>query len=249
MEIKGFIPNTMLDWEGKLASTVFTPGCNFRCPFCQNPDLVLRPERLEAVPLESVRDYIYDRQGWVDGVCVTGGEPCMNADLPGLLAAFKGLGVGVKLDTNASFPDMLERLLSEELVDYISVDVKAPLEPAAYGKAIGVRAGQLLVQVERGIEIVRGCGLDHEFRTTVVPMIHGPEEVGRIAEYLAGEDRYVLQHFSPRETLDPRYSSLRPFTDTDMERMLAEARRWIPGAFVRGAPESHDSGSDTVPRL
>lgn len=247
MEIKGFIPNSMLDWEGVLAGTVFLPGCNFRCPFCQNPDLVLRPGTVESVPLGAVLDYVSDREGWIEGVCVTGGEPCLCGDLTGLLAAFKGLGVGVKLDTNASFPEMLELLLEEELVDYIAVDVKAPLEPGPYRVATGVDAERLLPRVERGIELVRGCGLGHEFRTTVVPMMHGPAEVGRIAEYLEGEERYVLQHFNPRETLDPRYSSLRPFTEEDMEAMLAEARRWIPGATVRGAPESHGMGSDSIP--
>lgn len=194
------------------------------------------------MPLETVLDYVSDRGGWVDGVCVTGGEPCLNEDLPGMLAAIKALGVGVKLDTNASFPEMIDLLLEEDLLDFISVDVKAPPEPAAYGKAIGVEAGELLRRVERGIRTVRECGLDHEFRTTVVPIIHGPVEVARIAEYLAGEERYVLQHFSPGETLDPRYSSLRPFSGDDMERMLEEARRWIPGTKARGAPESHVPG-------
>lgn len=246
MDIKGFIPNTMLDWEGMLASTVFLPRCNFRCPFCQNPDLVLHPERLQTVPLEAVRDYLSDNKGWVDGVCVTGGEPCMNDDLPGLLAAFKGMGVGVKLDTNASYPDMLERLLEDSLLDFVSVDVKAPMDALRYGRAIGVQAGGLVRRVDRGIRIVRESGLEHEFRTTVVPILHGPEEVAGIAEYLAGEERYVLQYFSPRETLDPRYSSLRPFNEEDMERMLEEARRWIPGTRVRGAPEGHSSAGDSA---
>jgi pyruvate formate lyase activating enzyme len=236
LEIKGFIPNTMLDWEGMLASTLFLPRCNFRCPYCQNPDLVLHPERLETVPLDSVKFYITEREGWVDGVCITGGEPCMHPDLPGLCAELKSLGVGVKLDTNGSIPDMLAHLLEEKLIDYVSIDVKAPLEPAAYRLATGTDRADVLELVERSIGMVRTSDVAHEFRTTVVPMMHGPSEVARMAEYLSGEERYVLQYFSPKDTIDPRYSSLRPFTEEDMEGMLAEARRFIPGTVVRGAP-------------
>lgn len=236
LEIKGFIPNTMLDWEGLLASTVFLPRCDFRCPFCQNPELVLHPERLETVPLEVIKDYIGERRGWVDGVCITGGEPCLHEDLPVLCREFKAEGIAVKLDTNGSVPAMLERLLEEGVLDYVSMDVKAPLEAGPYKVATGVDRPDLLELVTRSIDIVRVSGLEHEFRTTVVPMMHGPGEVARIAEYLEGEERFVLQHFSPRDTLDPRFSSLRPFTEDDMETMLAEARRFVPGTVVRGAP-------------
>ena len=240
LELKGFIPNTMLDWEGMLASTIFLPRCNFRCPFCHNPDLVLHPERLETVPLSAVKDYLAEREGWVDGVCITGGEPCLHDDLPELCASLKAEGVGVKLDTNGSIPEMLERLLADGLIDYVSVDVKAPLEPGPYRLATGVDREDLLELVERSIRTVRASGLEHEFRTTVVPMMHGPAEVGRIAEYLQGEKRYVLQHFSPRDTIDPRFSSLRPFTEEDMQNMLVQALRFVPGTVVRGAPAGLD---------
>jgi pyruvate formate lyase activating enzyme len=236
LEIKGFIPNTMLDWEGMLASTIFLPRCNFRCPFCQNPDLILHPERLQTVPLSAVREYISEREGWVDGVCITGGEPCLHDDLPDLCVALKVEGVGVKLDTNGSLPEMLERVLTEGLVDYVSMDVKAPLEPGPYRIATGVDRADLLETVSRSIDLLRRSEVEHEFRTTVVPMMHGPDEVGRMAKYLAGEERFVLQHFSPRETLDPRFGSLRPFTEEDMDLMLKEARRFVPGTVVRGAP-------------
>jgi len=236
LDIKGFIPTTMLDWDGMLASTVFLPRCNLRCPFCQNPELVLHPETLETVPMSEVRDFILDREGWIEGVCITGGEPCMHADLPELCSELKSLGVGVKLDTNASFPDALDRLIRDGLVDYVAVDIKAPPEPAAYRVATGCDRSDLLNDVLRGVEVLRGSDVGREFRTTVVPMLHGPEEVARIAEFLAGEELFVLQHFSPKATLDPRFSELRPFTEDDMAGMLEEARRFIPGTVVRGAP-------------
>lgn len=240
LEIKGFIPNTMLDWEGMLASTVFLPRCNFRCPFCQNPDLVIHPECLETVPLSLIEEYLREREGWVEGICITGGEPCLHPDLPELCARIKELGLGVKLDTNGSLPDMLERLLVEELVDYVSMDVKAPLESGPYRLATANDEHDLLDRVLRSIELLRARGIEREFRTTVVPMIHGPAEVARIAAALEGEKRYVLQHFSPKATIDPRFASLRPFTDEDMETMLAEARRFIPTTTVRGAAAGMD---------
>lgn len=238
LEIKGFIPNTMLDWEGMLASTLFLPRCNFKCPFCQNPDLVLHPERLETVPFSVVRDFIIEREGWIEGVCITGGEPCMNEDLPELCGRLKDLGVGVKVDTNGGFPGMLERLLNEGLADYIAMDVKAPLEPGPYRIATGVDRPDMLESVRQSVEILRGSGVEREFRTTVVPLVHSPADVARIAEALEGEGRYALQHFSPKATLDPRYAELKPFTDEQMQTMLEQAQRFIPGAVVRGAPQA-----------
>jgi pyruvate formate lyase activating enzyme len=236
LEIKGFIPNTMLDWEGMLASTLFLPRCNFRCPFCQNAELVLRPERLETVPFDVIADYLRDRAGWVEGVCITGGEPCLHEELPRLCADLKAEGVKVKLDTNGSLPDVLADLLADGLIDYVSMDVKAPIEPGPYKIATGIDRPDVTVQVAKSIEILRMAPVEHDFRTTVVPMMHGPTEVARIAEYLKGEPRFVLQHFSPRDTLDPRFSALKPFTDEDMQIMLKQAQQFVPGTVVRGAP-------------
>lgn len=238
LEIKGFIPNTMLDWEGMLASTIFLPRCNFRCPFCQNGELVLHPERLETVPFSVISDYLRDRSGWVDGVCITGGEPCLHDGLPGLCADLRAQGVKVKLDTNGSIPGVLESLLDDGLIDYVSMDIKAPLETGPYRIATGIDKADLVDLVRLSIDMLRSSGLEHEFRTTVVPLMHGPSEVARIAEQLEGEGRFVLQHFSPRDTLDPRFSALRPFTDEDMKAMLKQAQQYVPGATVRGAPAS-----------
>ena len=228
----------MLDWEGMLASTLFLPRCNFKCPFCQNPDLVLHPERLETVPFSLVREFIIEREGWIDGVCITGGEPCMRDGLPELCRQLKDLGVGVKVDTNGSFPGMLELLFSKGLVDYVAMDVKAPLEPGRYRLATGVDLPGILDDVRRSIELIRGSGVEREFRTTVVPLMHSPSDVAIIAEMLEGEQRYVLQHFSPKATIDPRYAELKPFTEEDMQAMLEQARRFVPGAVVRGAPQA-----------
>ncbi|MHB8894833.1 MAG: anaerobic ribonucleoside-triphosphate reductase activating protein [Candidatus Geothermincolia bacterium] len=236
LEIKGFIPNTMLDWEGMLASTLFLPGCNFRCPFCQNAELVLHPERLETVPFAVIADYLRERAGWIEGVCITGGEPCLHEGLEQLCVDLRAQGVKVKLDTNGSLPHKLEELIDRGLIDYVSMDIKAPVEPGPYKIATGIDNPNMITRVIQSIEILQTAPVEHEFRTTVVPMMHGPAEVAKIAEYLAGERRFVLQHFSPRDTLDPRFSSLRPFTDEDMQTMLKQAQQYIPGTVVRGAP-------------
>lgn len=230
----------MLDWEGMLASTVFLPRCNFRCPFCQNPDLVLHPERLETVTMDELREFLAEREGWIEGVCITGGEPCLHADLPEFCAQLKGLGLGVKLDTNGSIPGMLESLLGEGLVDYLAMDVKAPLEKGPYRIAAGNDGPDLLDLIWKSIEIIRSSGVAHEFRTTVVPLMHGPAEVAKIAEALSGDERLVLQNFSPKITLDPRFSELRPFTDEDMGKMLGEARVFVRDTVIRGAPVGLD---------
>lgn len=240
LEIKGFIPNTMLDWEGTLASTLFLPRCNFRCPFCQNPDLVLHPERLETVPFSLIEEYFIEREGWIDGACITGGEPCLHEDLPELCRKIKSLGIGVKVDTNGSMPEMLEALIMEGLVDFISMDIKASLEPGPYRVASGNNEPDLLRRIWESIKIIKGSSIEREFRTTVVPMMHGPSDIAVIAESIGEKEKYILQNFSPKETLDPRYSSLRPFTEDDMESMLEEARKFIPGTFARGAAAGMD---------
>ena len=238
LEIKGFIPNTMLDWAGMLASTLFLPRCNFKCPFCQNPDLVLHPERLETVPFSVVSEFVVERAGWIEGVCITGGEPCMHDDLPELCGRLRDLGVGVKVDTNGSFPEMLELLLSKGLVDYVAMDVKAPLEPGRYRTATGVDRPDTIDKLRRSIELIRSSDVEREFRTTVVPLMHSASDVASIAEMLEGEERYTLQHFSPKATIDPRYAELKPFTEDDMLAMLEQAQRFVPGAVVRGAPQA-----------
>ncbi|MDD5448732.1 MAG: anaerobic ribonucleoside-triphosphate reductase activating protein [Actinomycetota bacterium] len=230
------MPNTMLDWEGVLASTIFLPGCNFRCPYCQNPDLVLHPKALQTVSLSVIEQAIAESDGWVEGVCITGGEPCMHKGIGDLCEELRKLGVKVKLDTNGSFPQVLEELVFGKFVDYVAMDIKAPLEESRYKISTGVSGGGIVEKVKRSIEIVQDSGVDHEFRTTVVPMIHSPEHIGKIAGFLEGEKRYFLQYFSPRETLDPRFTKLKPFTSEQMEEFAREARKSVPEVTVRGAP-------------
>lgn len=230
----------MLDWEGMLASTIFLPLCNFRCPYCQNPELVLHPENLNSVPYSVLHEFFADRAGWIEGACITGGEPCVHKDLPEFCSKLKEEGIGVKLDTNGSFPEMLESLIDNELIDYVAMDIKAPLEEKAYKLASGNSSERLVESVDKSIDIIMNSGIEHEFRTTVVPMIHGPSEVEKIAEHIKDAQKYFLQYFSPKCTLNSRFSSLKPFTEEDMNSMLKAALAHFPGTSIRGAPAGMD---------
>ncbi|MBN1289230.1 MAG: anaerobic ribonucleoside-triphosphate reductase activating protein [Actinobacteria bacterium] len=230
----------MLDWEGMLASTIFLPRCNFRCPYCQNPELVLNPESLDSVPYSVLHEFFADRAGWIEGICITGGEPCLHEDLPELCSKLKGEGIGVKLDTNGSFPDMLGTLINDKLIDYVAMDVKAPLETTAYRNSSGNKRDDLVQLIDKSIDIIMSSGIKHEFRTTVVPMIHSPSEIEKIAMRIRGAQKYYLQYFSPGTTLDSRYSSLKPFTEDDMNTMLDAALKHFPGSSLRGASAGMD---------
>lgn len=240
LEIKGFIPNTMLDWEGMLASTVFLPRCNFRCPYCQNPELVLHPEELVSVPYSTLEEYFRKRKGWIEGVCITGGEPCLHKDLPELCLKIKEEDIGVKLDTNGSYPDMLKSLIKDGVIDYVAMDVKASLDQKAYCYSSGNSQENLVDLIKESINTIINSGIDHEFRTTVVPMIHTPTEIANIAQQIDGAKRYYLQYFSPKATLDPRFETLKPFTEEDMNGMLDAATTYFPGTSVRGAAAGMD---------
>jgi pyruvate formate lyase activating enzyme len=233
-EIKNFVPLSCVDWDGKVSAVIFLPNCNFRCPFCYNTTLVLNPEKLETKPFEEIRKHLRKNKGWLDGIVITGGEPTINEMLPDFCEKIKELELGVKLDTNGTNPAMVERLVEEELVDYIALDVKAPLKVEAYSKAVGVDAGNLLAKVEKTIQILLKDSLDYEFRTTLVPTIHGEEDVEQICGKIQGCRKYVLQNFlGDVETLDPKLRNVKPFSSAEMERFLELAKKKVPNTLQR----------------
>jgi pyruvate formate lyase activating enzyme len=233
-EIKNFVPLSCVDWDGKVSAVVFLPNCNFRCPFCYNTALVLNPEKLETKPFEEIQQHLRKNKGWLDGIVITGGEPTINEMLHNLCEKIKKLGLGVKLDTNGTNPAMVERLVEEELVDYVALDVKAPLNVAAYSKASGVNAENLLAKVEKTIQILLDGLVDYEFRTTLVPTIHGEEDVEQICGKIKGCKKYVLQNFlGDVETLDPKLRIVKPFSTAEMERFLELAKKKVPNTLQR----------------
>ena len=236
MEIKGFIDVSFADWDGKISSVIFLPNCNFRCPFCHNLNLVLNPEKIDTIPFGYVEDQLDRQRGWTDGVCITGGEPTLHSRLPELFLRLKKMGFLVKLDTNGTNPSMLKKLVKNGLIDYVAMDVKAPLTVEKYSKAIGVKAEKLLENVKESVEILLGSKMDYEFRTTVVPRLHEEDDIKQICRSLKGCKKYFLQKFDVslgKETINPEFIKLKPFTDEDMQKFLAVAQKLIPNAKLR----------------
>lgn len=192
MNVQGLQKLTLLDFPGHTACTVFTGGCNMRCPFCHNSPLVLEPDASSPFTEQDVFDLLKKRKGILDGVAVTGGEPLLQRDLARFLARVKDEGFLVKLDTNGSFPDRLAELLDAGLVDYVAVDIKNSREK--YPLTCGVKNFNVS-SVEKTVGLLMRGTVGYEFRTTVVKGYHGTEDIRAIAEWIAGADKYFLQAF------------------------------------------------------
>lgn len=219
---------TLLDYPGRVACTVFLGGCNFRCPFCHNFELVdgrMRPLMDDTALLS----FLSGRRGLLDGVCVSGGEPLLAPGLPELLRGIKALGFAVKLDTNGTSPAALSRLVSDGLVDYVAVDVKN--SPGRYAETAGV-ADVDVGSVRETIGLLNGGAVDGEFRTTVAAELHDVESIRGAARMIAGARRYFLQPFVDRDTV-PRRGLSAPDGET-LGAMLAAARESVPSAEIRG---------------
>ncbi len=229
LRIKGLVRTSLIEFPGHIAAVVFTGGCNFRCPYCQNADLVADPAGLPDIPVAEVLAFLDQRRGFVDGVVVSGGEPTLQPGLPAFLRAVRALGFATKLDTNGSRPDVLRALLAEGLLDYLALDLKAPV--GRYERAVGVAAG---AAVGESIRLILAAGVPHEFRTTVVPGIVTPADVPEMARTIAGAQRYYLQQFRPAGTLDPAYERVTPYPPAVLHQMAQVARAWVP-TTVRGA--------------
>jgi pyruvate formate lyase activating enzyme len=231
VEIKGLEKFAPLDFPGFIASTVFLGGCNFRCPFCHNADLVLRPQTLASMPLDCFITYLDSRRGWLEGICVSGGEPLLEEDLEVLLRLIKDRDLLVKLDTNGSLPDKLDELIRSRLVDRVAMDVKAPLARYKQITRSGVAEGDIV----RSLEIVRGCGLPSVFRTTLVPGLVGERDLLEIAQMLHGAPLFQIQQFSGRNTIDKNYLQIQPYPRDEVERLAGLIRPYFGEVRVVGA--------------
>ncbi len=219
MEIGGLQKLTLIDYPGRLAATVFIIGCDFRCPFCYSPELVL-PEKIKnqpRIPEKDFFDFLKKRKGLLEGVVICGGEPTIHQKLPDFCQKIKKLGYLIKLDTNGSNPEMLKKLINpppslrsksgEGLIDYVAMDIKAP--KAKYSEAAGVKVN--IKKIEESINILKNDKIDCEFRTTVVPTIHKKEDIIKIAQWLSPAKRYYLQNFRPEKTINPKFEKIKPY--------------------------------------
>lgn len=225
MQIGGLQKLTLLDFPGQVACTVFLQGCNFRCPFCHNPSLVLGTE---AITQESILAFLKQRQGLLDGVAITGGEPLLSAGLEDLLREIRSMGYKIKLDTNGSFPRRLEQLISDGLVDYVAMDIKNA--PEKYDHTAG--AAGFLPAVRESASLLIDGKIPYEFRTTVVDELHEPEDFHAIGQWLSGAQQYFLQCFADSgEILQP---GLHAPSKEKLEKCLAIAGQYIPNTHIRG---------------
>jgi pyruvate formate lyase activating enzyme len=250
-EIKGFLDASFVDWPGRVAAVVFLARCNFRCPYCHNHQLVLGSEALTTVALPVVLARLEELQGWVDGVCVTGGEPTLHPGLPELVAVFRSKGLGVKLDTNGSRPGVLEGLLSQGLLDAVAMDVKAPLELIPYRRNAG--QGADLEAVRRSLELLSRTPIPVEVRTTVHPSLLSREEVRRLAAELGtvfaahrrppGPVRFTLQRCRGGALLDAELGKCAPLLPEDFEIWEREAGQSFTAArLAESRPEEAEEG-------
>ena len=228
MEIQGLQKLTLLDWPGRTACTVFLGGCDFRCPFCHNRDLVIGPFPA-GIAEEELLAFLRKRRGVLDGVCITGGEPLLRPKLEGLLTQIKALGFPVKLDTNGSHPAELRALWERGLLDYVAMDIKN--SPARYGATVALPGLDLGPIRESAAWLLTGQ-VDYEFRTTVVRQFHTVEDFAAIGEWIAGARRYFLQAFVDRESV--LQTGLSPWGKEKMERFAEILRPFVPAVQLRG---------------
>lgn len=228
MNIQGFQKLTLLDFPEKTACTVFTGGCNLRCPFCHNGSLVLNPTESQSVENE-VLEYLKKRTGIIDGVCITGGEPLLQPDLLSFIKKCKETGVAVKLDTNGASPEKLKQILDSGLVDYIAMDIKAA--PSNYKSATGSEIDFSVFL--KSMEIIRNSGIPYEFRTTAVKGLHTASDFEEIAKILKTDEKYFIQKFTDSGNL-LKPEGLSAFSDVETEQILNNVKKYIPGASLRG---------------
>ena len=228
MNVNGLQKLTLLDYPGRVACTVFLAGCNLRCPFCHNSELL--DGTAETVMDDGeLLDFLKKRQGMLDGVAFTGGEPLLRADLPELLRAVRALGYAVKLDTNGTRPEALRRILAEGLADYVAMDVKN--SPARYAETCGAETMDL-APVYASIEALRAGAADYEFRTTVVDELHDAADFAAIGEMIVGAKRYFLQPFKDRDTV--AFAGFHAPSAEKLNACAAAVRPFVGSVEIRG---------------
>ncbi|MEI7604301.1 MAG: anaerobic ribonucleoside-triphosphate reductase activating protein [bacterium] len=230
MKIGGFQRTTLIDFPGKIASIVFTNGCNFRCPYCHNPELSVRPEEVENISESAIFEYLITRKGKIDGVVITGGEPTLQPGLLAFMRRIKAMGFLVKLDSNGTNPEILEKAVEEKLVDYIAMDIKAPLDK--YEKIAKSKVN--LDKIQKSIDFIMNSGIDYEFRTTIVENLLSKEDICEIGEKtIKGAKKYYLQNFIPTKAADPECLKDKSYTQPEMIAMSQDLKQFVGECDVR----------------
>jgi len=223
MLIKGLEKTSLSDWEEKIIAVIFTGGCNFRCGFCFNSELVIGHRKMPEIPKQTIFKFLKKRKNLLDGVCITGGEPLLQKDIAEFIVKIKKLGFAVKLDHNGSMPEKLEYLMHKKLIDYIAMDIKGPLNH--YQK---ITKSQIKPEtIKASIDLITSSGIDHEFRSTLVPALHSVQDVVNMAKLIQNGKRYFLQNFKNQKTLDPKFKKYKPFTRNELKRLAKKCSKYI----------------------
>lgn len=217
---------SLLDYEGKVSAIIFTQGCNFRCHYCYNPNLV--PLQETDFSLSTFFEFLEKRKGMLEGVVITGGEPTIHNDLPEFIKKIKSFGYCVKLDTNGTRPEMLKQLIEKKLIDYVAMDIKAPLD--RYKDVIGLtpEAGK----IKESVSLIISSGIDHEFRTTVMPGLTKDDFI-EISKTIKGAKRYYLQQFIPTKTLNKDFESRLPYPESTLNEFKTAVEERVKFCKIR----------------
>lgn len=226
---------SLVEWPGKISGIVFTGGCNFRCPFCHNPELIdltsAEESRVKPFLWSEIEAFLEAKRGWLDAIIVTGGEPTLHASLPDFFRLIKGMGYSAALETNGSNPEMIECLLREKLLDRIQMDIKSSL--TNYGAATGLE-NPPLDKIKRSVELLMRSGLEYEFHTTVVPGLVSEADIEQMEELISGAEKIVLQQFRPMKTFDKKYQEALPYTQEDLQKMGEKLKKFVKKVEVTG---------------
>lgn len=229
MLILGLQKTTLLDYPGKVASTIFTGGCNFRCPYCHNRDLVMPPADVFAYSQDEIFEHLNNKKKILDGVCITGGEPTLHKDLPEFIAKIKDLGLLVKLDSNGTNPQMIEYLISNNLIDYVAMDIKNSKEKY---NDIACMSKFDIKPIEESVEILKGSTIDYEFRTTIMKECHNASDMESIGKWLKGASAYYLQSYKESEqVINPVFN---PHSPETLHSFVDILKPFVPNTFLRG---------------
>jgi len=230
LPIKGIQKTTLVDFEPYVSSTIFLGGCNWRCGFCHNRNIVLEPDKVDTIAEEDVLNVLKERKGFIDGVCITGGEPTLYKELPELIKKIKIMGLKVKLDTNGTNPGMVSELIDKKLIDYVALDIKSAKE--GYEKAAGAEVD--MAKIEGSIKIIRESGIDYEFRTTVFPGLDN-KSMKDIGEWLKGGRRFVLQQFeNDVQMIDESFKNKKPLPPEKLREFSRILKPYFEEVKIKG---------------
>ena len=229
MNIGGLQKVSLIDYPGKISAIIFTQGCNFRCPYCHNPQLVDPKLYKPCLFSKDIMDFLAHRRGKLDAVTITGGEPTLQEDLIPLIQKIRKMGFAVKLDSNGSRPDVLAHLLKDKLLDFIALDIKAPLDKYSQVVKVQMDTGA----IAQSVRLVIQSKIPQEFRTTVVKSMLTQKDILAIAKEIAGAKRYVLQRFQPAQTLDPEFARDQLFPEEELLKLKKQLEKMFPLVLIR----------------